>query len=152
VQCITLSKAFGSFGGAMIGTHAFRRRVLARSRMFAGSTPIPLPLAAGAFAALKVLQTDRSLRTRLARNSACVKTALRRAEVPIPETPGPIVSIELRSAVAIARLKRRLLAAGIYPPFLRYPGGPPKGYFRFAISSEHTPAQLNALIRVLESA
>jgi len=152
VQCITLSKAFGAFGGAVLGTRAFRKRILVRSRMFAGSTPIPLPIAAGAFAALKTLRADKTLRARLARNSAFVKTALRKAGISIPETPGPIVAIELRLADANVRLKRSLLAAGIYPPHLHYPGGPPDGYFRFAISSEHTPAQLNTLIRVLTKA
>ena len=48
-----------------------------------------------------------------------------------------------------ARLQRALLAAGILPPFLKYPGGPPNGYFRFVISSEHSRAQLDALIEVL---
>jgi len=41
------------------------------------------------------------------------------------------------------------LAAGIYPPFVRYPGGPPQGSFRFVISSEHTPRQLDKLVAVL---
>jgi hypothetical protein len=42
-----------------------------------------------------------------------------------------------------------LLARDIHPPFIRYPGGPAPGYFRFAISSEHTAAQLDALVAVL---
>ena len=103
VQCITLSKAFGAFGGAVLGTRAFRKRILVRSRMFAGSTPIPLPIAAGAFAALKTLRADKTLRARLARNSAFVKTALRKAGISIPETPGPIVAIELRLPLPFLR-------------------------------------------------
>ena len=46
-------------------------------------------------------------------------------------------------------LQRALLAAGIYPSFIKYPGGPPNGYFRFVISSEHTRSQLDSLIKVL---
>jgi hypothetical protein len=42
-------------------------------------------------------------------------------------------------------LKARLLAAGIYPPFLKYGAASANGFFRFVISSEHTPAQLNRL-------
>ena len=151
VQCVTLSKAFGSYGGAVLCTRALRKRIIARSRMFAGSTPIPLPIAAAALAALRTLRGNKTLRARLARNSAFVKSALQKGGVSIPDTPGPIVAIELRGAGANARLKRDLLAAGIYPPFLHYPGGPPDGYFRFAISSEHTQAQLNTLVRVLTS-
>jgi hypothetical protein len=33
---------------------------------------------------------------------------------------------------------------------IRYPGAPADGYLRLAISSEHTPAQLAALLAVFE--
>ncbi|MGZ8901614.1 MAG: hypothetical protein ACXW3Z_16100, partial [Limisphaerales bacterium] len=46
-------------------------------------------------------------------------------------------------------LRRRLIAAGIYPPLIHYPGGPERGYFRFAISSEHSAAQIKQLATVL---
>jgi hypothetical protein len=46
-------------------------------------------------------------------------------------------------------LHQALLAAGIYPPFIKYPGGPASGYFRFVISSEHGRRQLDDLTKVL---
>jgi hypothetical protein len=46
-------------------------------------------------------------------------------------------------------LSRALLAAGVYPPFIKYPGGPASGYFRFVISSEHSRSQLDAVLSVL---
>jgi 7-keto-8-aminopelargonate synthetase-like enzyme len=46
-------------------------------------------------------------------------------------------------------LKKALLAAGIYPPYINYLGGPRDAYFRFVISSEHTREQLDSLITVL---
>jgi len=49
------------------------------------------------------------------------------------------------------RLKRRLLAGGIYPPFVQYPGGPEGGHFRFVISSEHSRKQLDGLANALLS-
>ena len=48
IQCGTLSKAFGAFGGVILGTCAVVERVLANARCFTGATPLPLPLAAGA--------------------------------------------------------------------------------------------------------
>jgi 7-keto-8-aminopelargonate synthetase-like enzyme len=56
----------------------------------------------------------------------------------------------LNSESKVAALRRKLLAAKIYPPFLKYPGGPAKGYFRFVISSEHSRAQLDNLVAVLK--
>jgi 7-keto-8-aminopelargonate synthetase-like enzyme len=41
------------------------------------------------------------------------------------------------------------LAAGIFRPFIKYPGSPPNGYFRFVLSSEHTRPQIDALLSVL---
>jgi 7-keto-8-aminopelargonate synthetase-like enzyme len=38
---------------------------------------------------------------------------------------------------------------GIYPGFIRYPGGPKNGYFRLAVSSEHSAQQISALTAVL---
>lgn len=46
-------------------------------------------------------------------------------------------------------LKKALLKAGIYPSYIRYPGGPADGYFRFALSSEHTAVQLQKLVETL---
>ncbi len=43
VQVITLSKAFGVYGGAVIGTRALRNRILRRSRAFLGCTPCRCP-------------------------------------------------------------------------------------------------------------
>ncbi len=149
VQTVTLSKAFGAYGGAILCTAAFRQKILDKSRMFVGSTPLPLPLANAALAGVRILKADRSLRRRLLENAAHVKTALRRAGLPLAEQPGPIVPLLPRNPRESARLHRALLAAGIFPPFIKYPGGPPSGYFRFVISSEHSRAQLDSLIEVL---
>jgi 7-keto-8-aminopelargonate synthetase-like enzyme len=117
--------------------------------LFVGSTPVPLPLANAALAAIKIAKEDKGLRRRLAQNVAYAKAALREAGLALPEAPGPILALHPKSGREAAKLKRGLLAAGIYPPFIRYPGGPAEGYFRFVISSEHTRRQLDGLIEVL---
>ena len=149
IQTVTLSKAFGAYGGAILGSARLRQRILDRSRMFVGSTPLPLPLANAALAGVRILKANPALRRRLLGNAAYVKTSLRKAGLPLTETPGPIVLLLPRHAAETARLQRALLAAGIYPPFIKYPGGPRHGYFRFVISSEHTRPQLDALLKVL---
>lgn len=147
IRCVTLSKAFGVFGGAILGTAALRKRMFDKSRMLIGSTPMPLPLANAAVAALKVVARDRAMRQRLFRNVQHVREGLRKGGMRVPEAPGPIVAVMPRSHAEAMRLKRHLLAAGILPPFIRYPGGPESGCFRFAISSEHSVRQLDALVR-----
>lgn len=149
IQTVTLSKSFGSFGGAILGTARLRQRILDRSPMFVGSTPLPLPLANGALEGVRIFKANPSLRRRLVENAAYVKTTARQAGLPLAETPGPIVPVFPKRPSEAARLRRALLAAGIFPPFIEYPGGPPSGYFRFVISSEHTRPQLDALLKVL---
>jgi 7-keto-8-aminopelargonate synthetase-like enzyme len=52
-----------------------------------------------------------------------------------------------------ARVRRELLRGGVFPSLIRYAGGPPQGFFRFAISSEHTTRQIDILAgALLESA
>ncbi len=149
IQTVTLSKAFGAYGGAILGTAALRRRILSRSQLFIGSTPLPLPLASAALESLELLSKDKNLKRRLAENSDYLKMALREAGFAVPQNPGPIVALVPRRRSAVDDVKRALLAAQIYPPFIQYTGPPASGYFRFVISSEHTRPQLDTLAQVL---
>jgi 7-keto-8-aminopelargonate synthetase-like enzyme len=151
IQCITLSKAFGVYGGAVLGTNQLRTLILNRSRTFVGSTPFPLPLAQAALVAVKILASDPHIRRRLFENSDYVKQALRRSKLSLANTPGPIIPIYPAGHRETLSLKQRLLQAKIYPPFLMYPGGPKQGYFRFVISSEHRREQLDNLVTALKS-
>ena len=149
VQTISLSKAVGVYGGALLGSAKIIRAVQERSHIFIGNTPMPLPLAAAALKSLQLLRRDRSLRARLHANTTRLKAALLAAGFPVIDNASPLVALLPREARHAARTKTALLRAGIFPPLIRYSGGPPGGYFRFALSSEHTPAQLDRLAAVL---
>lgn len=149
VQTITLSKAFGVYGGAVVAGRALCQRLVERSSVYAGNTPMPLPLAAAALTALELLGDPCRSREQLQRNTEHLKEALRPYDVPSADTPGPMAALNPRDARETMQIRKRLLAAGIYPPLVHYPGGPAGGYFRFALSSEHRPAQLDRLREVL---
>lgn len=149
LRTITLSKAFGAYGGAVLGPRAILRRVRTQSPLFAGNTPLPLPLVCAALRSLELVRSDRASRARLLEFTAVAKGRLRRAGWAIPDTPSPILAFLPRSPSQVSRLKRALLAAGIYPSFIKYPGGPPQGYFRFALSCEHSRAQIDRLVDTL---
>jgi 8-amino-7-oxononanoate synthase len=149
IQTITLSKALGTYGGAILASRSLRHAILERSKMFLGSTPLPLPLANAALRSVQILKGDRSLRGRLVANVTLVKEALCKAGKLSAITPGPIVPIVSRSASDAARMRRELLKASIYPPFVKYATGPANGYFRFVISSEHSREQLQRLMQIL---
>lgn len=149
VQCATLSKAFGTYGGVILASRAVREKILERSRLFAGTTALPPPLAGAALEAIKILKREPVRRKRLCGNLSYLRTRLHAAGWDIPETPGPIVRLPALNEKAVRELKSRLLAAGIYPPFLKYGKASAQGFFRFIISSEHTRPQLDKLIAVL---
>ena len=149
VQTITLSKAFGVFGGAVLGKQKLQKEIIKRSKVFIGTTPLPLPLAAAALVSLKILRSEGRLRERLLNNARYVRQELAKRGVSVPDAPGPVIALFPRTSRDAARMKRRLLAARICPPFSHYPGGPPGGCFRFAISSEHSRSQLQALVETI---
>ena len=146
IQTVTLSKAFGVYGGAILCSGALRGKMFAGSDMFAGSTPFPLPLAFAALRAIQILKNDQSLRRRLNHNVQYVKTALRAAGFPVPLTPVPVIAVLPGNAAQARAIRRRLVAHRVFPSRVKYPGGPAGGYFRFVISSEHSKRQLDDLL------
>ncbi len=175
IQTITLSKAFGVYGGAVLGKRTLRQAIIDRSPMFIGSTPLPLPLACAALESLRLLSGDKSFLKRLTANTRRVKAGLPRNNPSVPSSsspekkgrassskappqlprsdfphPGPIIGWVPTNPAQSARMSKALLKNSIYPPFLQYPSGPAGGYFRFAISSEHSHAQLDGLLKVLK--
>jgi 7-keto-8-aminopelargonate synthetase-like enzyme len=134
-----------------LGTARVIEMLQERSRIFTGNTPPPLPLVNATLASLKLLKTDRTLRARLNGNTARIKNALRSAGVSIANNLSPIVAIVPKSAAQAEGLRRKLSRAGIFPSLIRYGHMPDPGCFRFAISSEHTAAQLERLSKIISA-
>ena len=148
----TLSKTLGAFGGVLFCSADIRRRILARSRAYAGGSPLPLALVAGGMKSLAILRKRGSrLRHLLQSNAAPFRELTTPIGVPAGKHVGPMFSFAVPSACGERLLCRRLLREGIYPPLIRYSGGPAECFFRFAISTAHTPEQLAPLLRVLSA-
>jgi len=132
IQTVTFSKAFGVYGGALLCSAALTKRIVS-TRIFAGQTPLPLPLTYACLEAMQLLRKGSTLRKRLQDN-------LKYAGISTP-----IVQI----SPGVSSMNRKLLENGVFPSLIRYPGGPSQGFFRFAISSEHTKQQIDNLRRAL---
>jgi 8-amino-7-oxononanoate synthase len=150
IRTITLSKAFGLYGGAILCDKEIQQSILTRSAMFTGHTPLPLPIAHAALTSLDLLAKDRKLRGRLETNAAFVHSKLPQAAAGNQDGPTPILSWVPKDQADSQKLSSALFRAGIHPPLVQYPGGPKHGYFRFMISSEHTKPQLELLLEVLK--
>lgn len=149
VQTFSLSKAFGVYGGAVVGASGWIDALQNHSRLFMGNTPPPLPLVNAVLRSLEILRGDCAPRRRLGANVARVKDALRIAGLPVAANHSPIVGLVPESARVADRVSRALRRAGVFPPLIRYGKGAPHGFFRFALSSEHSAAQLDRLTRAL---
>lgn len=151
IQTITLSKAFGCAGGGVLCSESRRDKIAASSRAFQGSTPLPLPISEAALTATALLKREKGYLIRLRMNAHIAKTELTKAGFPIIDNSSPIISCVPRKAREAKSLARRLKSNGVFPSLIRYPGGPANGYFRFAISSEHSHEQIRALTDALRS-
>lgn len=149
IQTISLSKAMGVYGGAVLGARRIVEAIQERSRIFNGNTPLPLPLAFAALNAIGLLGNSPVLLRRLRANTARIKERLSAAGFPIVENTSPIVALVPRDDRHAARVCRELLRRGLFPTLIHYAGGPAQGYFRFAISSQHTARQLDLLAEAL---
>src|SRR5206468_2368334 len=101
-------------------------KILRRSNLARGNTPLPLPLAWAAIRALELLRADKSLRRRLEQNAAYLHSALSEAKLSEEKKRIPIVAMHPAHP---ATLRKRLLHEQILPTEIRYGGAKP--YFRF---------------------
>jgi 7-keto-8-aminopelargonate synthetase-like enzyme len=151
VQCLTLAKAFATSGGLVLGSAETVETLRANAGAYTGSTAQPIALLATATAAIRWVERHpgrvRRLHSNLARFAGFTASLTRFSFD--PRTPiGTWVTKDVDEA---ARLANALEKEGIHPPWIRYPGGPEAGFFRFAISAAHTTEDLATLARVLRS-
>lgn len=141
IQTITFSKSFGAFGGAVLCDAETGAAIIRKSAVLSGNTPIPPPLANAALSALTQLRKAPEIRDRLWRNVRQFWEQMAWS----PKSFSPIIGV---CGPKTEALRRELLQTEIHPPLIQY-GGPAKSYYRFAISSEHTPEQIHNLTRAL---
>jgi 8-amino-7-oxononanoate synthase len=142
----TLSKGLGVFGGLVAGPAGMAAKIVEKSLAFVGGTPIPPPIAAAAIRSIQILQENPGLIAGLRSRMLRVRERLRAMGLRVPSSPAPILSITHHDTAKNLRLRSLLFERGIYPPFIHYPGSPPGGHFRFAVSSAHTEEEVNLLL------
>ena len=150
-QAGTLSKALGSFGGIVVGSGALIESLRTRSMGFVGSTPMPLPVASAALRALELLTANPEMISQLSERALTFKAFLRSLGFRAAAGASPILSVTFFDEARNHTLRQHLIANGIYPSFINYPGCPPGGHFRFTLSGAHTEDQLHALRTAIET-
>ena len=146
VRTITLSKALGSQGGAVLGPSALRDHLVDTARAFVFDTGLA-PASVGAALAALTLVTDERVAA-----LAAVSAALA-AAVGVPATPGAVVHVPIGDARAAVAAQQACRAAGVRVGCFRPPSVPEGGScLRLTARADLTPAQVERAASVVRAA
>jgi 8-amino-7-oxononanoate synthase len=147
LQMGTLSKALGSYGGYLCGSHAVIDLMKTRARTLIYSTGLPPASAAAAIAALDLIESDPSYAA-----LPVAKARLFSRLLGVKEAESPIVPVMLGDAKAALGASRLLedegfLVVAIRPPTV--PAGTAR--LRVAFTALHPDAEIERLAQVIRS-
>jgi len=145
----TLSKAFGGHGGFAVGKKEHIGCIREAVGAYIGSTPTATPIAAASAKGIDIVSSHPEMRDRLRRNTASLKTGLRKLGIDADDTPVPIVALSRRTEKEMRGIQKDLMRRGIAVPYLKYAGAPPAGVLRLAVFSTHTASQIRRLLEEL---
>jgi 8-amino-7-oxononanoate synthase len=149
----TLGKALGSYGAYVCATEEVVRYLVNTARPLIFSTAPAPPAAAGALAALELLQERPHRVERLRSHARTLRRALAAEGFPVHDTDMHIVPLVVggeRDAVALcqAAVEHGVFAQAIRPPSV--PAGTAR--LRLTAMASHTPSELRRAARVLGEA
>ncbi|GLI08560.1 putative 8-amino-7-oxononanoate synthase [Paenibacillus tyrfis] len=139
----TFSKAFGVYGAYVSGSRVLIRWLVNKARPVIYSTALPPSVIAGIAEALKLVQTERRRRERLAASSRQFRSSLRKAGFQVGTGDSPIVPVVVGDNATALRFSSALEAEGIAAVAIRPPTVPDgTARIRFSLSAAHTPDDL----------
>jgi 7-keto-8-aminopelargonate synthetase-like enzyme len=142
----TLGKGLGGYGAFVAGSADLIGYLVNKARGFIYTTAPPPAIAAGALAALDVVQSAEgaALMARLAANRERFAQGIRALGLPVPDAPTPIVPVPVGAAGASLALAESLLERGVFAPAVRPPTVPEgTARLRCTVMATHTPEQLD---------
>ena len=149
VQCVTFAKAFATAGGAVLGTTDLISQIRNLAGAYTGSTAQPLSLLGAVQASLRLVHRNPGRIRRFQSNQRLFADAVQHLARMETDPQTPVSVLYSRNEREATSLATELIKTGIHPPWIRYPGGPEGGFFRFAISAAHRPAEIRRLASTL---
>ena len=136
----TLSKALGSAGGFVVGSQTLIDFLRNRARSLIYSTALPPAICAAGAAAVAFVMSDagHERRDQFWRNVSELKNGLSALGVQ-NESRSAIIPVIIGDEVAAVEMSRKLYAAGIFVPAIRYPTVPKgKARLRVTVTAAHS--------------
>lgn len=150
VQTMSLAKAVGAAGGAVVGSEEAIGLLRRRASAFIGSTSPPHVLVAMVRASILQIRRSSGRVTRLQSNASLLRSILPETDEISGHRLGPVTVVTPGTEARRRRLQEMLLARGVYPPYIQYLAGPKAGFYRFSVCALHTAAQVRSLGAVLK--
>lgn len=150
ISIVTLSKAFGSIGGAICARRIFCQGVTNFGRAFIYTTSLPAAAASAAEAAIGIMRDEPHRQQRVLALARRVRDDLAAAGFSLPPGDSPIICVILKSedralAAAESLRKQGLLTAAVRPPTV----APNSSRLRITLSCEHSDDDIARLIAAL---
>ena len=149
----TLAKAYGVMGGYIAASAKLCDAIRSYAPGFIFTTSLPPAVAAGAAASVAHLKSDKDLRAQHQTQSKILKYRLKGIGLPIIDHGSHIVPVIVGKPVHTQKLSDMLLQDfGIYVQPINFPTVP-RGTerLRFTPSPVHGPAEIDALVRAMDT-
>jgi len=149
----TLAKAYGVMGGYIAASAKLCDAIRSYAPGFIFTTSLPPAVAAGAAASVAHLKSDKDLRAQHQTQSKILKYRLKGIGLPIIDHGSHIVPVIVGNPLHTQKLSDMLLQDfGIYVQPINFPTVP-RGTerLRFTPSPVHGPAEIDALVRAMDT-
>jgi len=144
----TLSKAFGAYGGFVIGNPQFIN-ILKSGNVMTGTNSPPNAIVSAALKGLEIVKNNPELRLKLQNNATYLKNKIKNLGIATEENTFPIVTFSLENSDRMQNIQHSLMNEGIYIQFVKYVGSGADGVLRMVVTSGHTEEEIDFLVSAL---
>lgn len=147
----TLSKAFGGYGGYVVGSSRLKDYLVNRAPSFIYSTGLPPAVVAGNLAALEIIRKDDSRREQLKQRVTRLIDWMEGKDIPHPRPASQVVPLITGSVEDTVEAGDVLRELGIYAVPIRYPTVPRnQGRVRFSLRADHRSDDIDQLTEAID--
>jgi 8-amino-7-oxononanoate synthase len=150
---VTLGKALGVFGAAVVGSRALIETLVQRARPWIYTTALPPALAEALTVALTILRDEGWRRERVRAHVGRFRAAAKAANFALVESNTPIQPVWVGESARALAVSKRLTERGYYVPAIRPPTVPEgSARLRVSLSADHHESQVEGLLTALAEA
>jgi len=149
-QSETMSKALGSYGGFIAGSHELIHKIRSTSAFYGASTALPPPLVAAGAASVNYIRQHPELRERLLDNARKLRAGITEEGFETSQEITPIIPVYFKEQEQALQLSAYLETNQIIAPAVTYPVKTDQFIVRMTVSACHTPDQIENLLSVLK--